>query len=86
MAKLSTGARKALPDKDFAGPGRTYPVEDKSHAANAKARASEEANKGNLSKATEKKIDARADKVLGKNANRVADRVVARMSKSRPVR
>lgn len=86
MAKLSTAARKALPDKDFAGPGRTYPVEDKSHAANAKARASEEANKGNLSKSAEKKIDARADKVLGKNANRAADRVVARMSKSRPVR
>lgn len=86
MAKLSTAARKAIPDKDFAGPGRTYPVEDKSHAANAKARASEEANKGNLSKSAEKKIDARADKVLGKNANRAADRVVARMSKSRPVR
>lgn len=86
MAKLSTTARKALPAKDFAGPGRSYPVEDKSHAANAKARASEEANKGNLSKAAEKRIDAKADKVLGRNANRSADRVVARMSKSKPVR
>ncbi len=45
MAKLTTKARKALPKSKFAGPGRSYPVEDKAHAANAKARASEEYNK-----------------------------------------
>lgn len=32
MARLTTGARKALPKKDFAGPGRTFPVENRAHA------------------------------------------------------
>ena len=41
MAKLTTAARNALPDSAFAGPNRTYPVNDASHAANAKARASQ---------------------------------------------
>jgi len=38
MAKLSSKERKALPGKDFAGPDRSYPVPDRSHAANALAR------------------------------------------------
>lgn len=50
----------------------------------AKSRASEMEHKGAISKATERKIDSKADRKL--NANRTADRVVARMSKSRPVR
>ena len=66
MAKLSTKARKALPKGDFAGPDRSYPVPDRSHAANAKARASQAANAGRISKAVEAKIDAKADRVLGK--------------------
>lgn len=32
MAKLSKAERARLPAKDFAGPGRSYPVEDKAHA------------------------------------------------------
>ena len=67
MAKLTTKARKALPKGDFAGPGRSYPVEDKAHARNAKARASEMVNKGKLSESSKSKIDAKADKVLGKS-------------------
>lgn len=66
MAKLSTSARKALPKKDFAGPDRSYPVEDKAHARNAKARASEMEHKGKLSPSEKAKIDAKADRVLGK--------------------
>lgn len=38
MAKLNAKKRSALPGKDFAGPGRSYPVEDESHARNALAR------------------------------------------------
>lgn len=71
MAKLSTPARKALPAKAFAGPARSYPVPDKSHAANAKARASQAANAGRMSGAMQSKIDAKADKVLGKKAKKV---------------
>ncbi len=64
MAKLSTHARNKLPSAAFAGPGRSYPVENKSHAANAKARASQQEAKGNLSASGKAKIDAKADKVL----------------------
>jgi len=64
--KLSTKARKALPAKDFAGPGRSYPVEDKSHAVAAKSFASRAVSKGKMSKPMEMKIDAKANKKLGK--------------------
>ncbi len=41
MAKLSSADRNAIPTKDFAGPDRSYPVEDASHARNALARVSQ---------------------------------------------
>lgn len=67
MAKLTTAKRKKIPKKEFGLPGeRKYPMPDKSHAANAKARATQMANKGKLSKAQEVKIDAKANKILGK--------------------
>lgn len=74
MAKLSGKQRKALPKSEFAGPGKSYPVPDRAHAANAKARASQAVNAGRISKATEAKIDARANKVLGKGAAKAAKR------------
>lgn len=37
MATLTLKGRKALPSKDFAGAGRSYPVEDKKHAKAALA-------------------------------------------------
>jgi len=64
MAKLTAGKRKALPKGEFAGPHKSYPVPDKSHAANAKARASQAVNAGRMSSSTEAKIDAKANKVL----------------------
>lgn len=66
MAKLSAAKRKALPKGEFAGPDRSYPVPDKSHAANAKARATQAVKAGRISSSAKAKIDARADKVLGK--------------------
>ena len=67
MTKLSTASRKKLPKKDFALPAeRKYPVEDKAHAKNAKARASEMEHKGKLSEGAKSKIDAKANKVLKK--------------------
>lgn len=38
---MSTAARNRLPASDFAGPDRSYPVEDKAHARNALARVGE---------------------------------------------
>lgn len=67
MAKLSTKARKAMPAKEFGLPGaKAYPMPDKSHAANAKARATQMVEKGKLSPSAKKKIDAKANKVLKK--------------------
>jgi len=64
MAKLSTKQRNALPKGDFAGPDRSYPVNDKAHAANAKARATQMENKGKLSESSKAKIDAKANRIL----------------------
>lgn len=65
MSKLTSKRRDALPKADFALPGsRSYPVEDRRHAANAKARASQAVNAGRMSPATASKIDAKANKVL----------------------
>lgn len=61
MAKLTAAARKKLPKGDFAGPGKSYPVPDKKHAAVAKAYA-----KRYASPAERAKIEAKANKVLGK--------------------
>ena len=67
MAKLTTSKKKAEPTSDFGLPEeRKYPMPDASHARNAKARASQMEEKGRISKADKKKIDAKADKVLGK--------------------
>lgn len=41
MAKLTAEHRSELSQKSFAGPHRSYPIEDKSHALNALARVSE---------------------------------------------
>nr|DAX06403.1 MAG TPA: hypothetical protein [Caudoviricetes sp.] len=64
MAELTTKKRNKLPDSAFAGPDRSYPVHDKAHAANAKARATQQYEAGNLTKAQRDKIRARANKVL----------------------
>jgi hypothetical protein len=68
MAKLTTKERNALPDSAFALPAqRKYPINDPSHQRNAKARASEMEHNGTISKATEMKIDRKADKRMGKS-------------------
>ena len=67
MTKLTTKKRNSLPKKDFGMPGeKKYPMPDKSHARNAKARASEMENKGKLSESEKAKIDAKANKILKK--------------------
>ena len=65
MAQLSTAERNALPDKAFGLPHkRAYPIPDASHARDAKARASEEFNLGNLTAAERAQIDRKADRML----------------------
>lgn len=67
MGKLDAADRKKLKKSQFAEPGaKKYPIPDKAHAANAKARAAQAVEAGRMSKSTEKKIDAAANKVLKK--------------------
>ena len=41
MARLTAKSRNALPGKAFAGPNRSFPIQDKAHARNALARVSQ---------------------------------------------
>lgn len=67
MAKLTAKARKALPKSSFGEPGaRKYPMPDKTHAANAKARATQAVKAGRMSSSTASKIKAKANSILGK--------------------
>lgn len=67
MAELKAKTRNKLPAKDFAEPEkRAYPIEDKAHAQNAKARASQQVKAGRISKAEMARIDKKANAVLKK--------------------
>jgi len=67
MAELTTKKRDAEPKSDFGLPEeRKYPMPDKSHARNAKARASQQLHEGNLTKTEKTKIDRKADRILDK--------------------
>ncbi len=66
MAKLTSKTRNSLASSTFGLPGqRKYPMPDRSHAANAKARASQAVNAGRMSPSTEAKIDRKANAMLG---------------------
>lgn len=67
MARIKASRRKKLKKSQFGLPGsRKYPVHDKKHARNAKARAAQQVKKGNLSKSSQRKINAKANRKLGK--------------------
>lgn len=58
MAKLTAKARKKLPASDFAGPDRSFPIEDKNHARAALGRIN------NAPASARPKIRAKADAML----------------------
>lgn len=65
MSKLTTKSRNSMKKSTFGLPAeRKYPMPDKSHAANAKARASQQEKKGNLSSSAKAQIDAKANVIL----------------------
>lgn len=55
MSKLHAKERNALPAGEFAGPDRSYPIEDKNHARNALARASGKPVEARISAAVHRK-------------------------------
>lgn len=67
MAKLTGKQRGKLPKSDFGLPGeKKYPMPDRAHASNAKARATQMEKKGKLSPASKAKIDSKANRILKK--------------------
>jgi hypothetical protein len=67
MATLSEKKRDKMPESKFGLPDEhKYPMPDKSHARNAKARASQQEKKGNLTSSEKAKIDRKADRILDK--------------------
>jgi hypothetical protein len=75
MSELSAKKRAELPTKDFGLPEKArtkaakkesgnYPMPDKKHARNAKARAAQQEHAGNLTKKEKEHIDNKADRVL----------------------
>jgi hypothetical protein len=75
MGELTERRRENLPAKDFGLPEKArtkaqkkesgnYPMPDKAHARNAKARAAQQRKAGNLTTREQEKIDRKADKIL----------------------
>ncbi len=75
MADLTAKQREQLPTKDFGLPEKArtkeakkesgnYPMPDKKHARNAKARAAQQQKAGGLTKDERQRIDRKADKIL----------------------
>lgn len=75
MPELNAKKREELPAKEFGLPEKArtkaakkesgnYPMPDKKHARNAKSRAAQQQQAGNLTKKERERIDRKADKIL----------------------
>lgn len=60
MARLSAATRRRMPKSEFAGPGKSFPVNDRAHARLAIPMATRSARAGNISASTAAHIKARA--------------------------
>ena len=60
VAKLSTAARKKLPNSAFAGPGRSFPINDKAHAVAAERLVGRALKAGHITQDQANKIKAMA--------------------------
>ncbi len=78
MARLTSAARNALPSSAFAGPGRTYPIPDRSHATFAKAMATK-----NAGPALKSRIDAAVAAKFGKKKKAGGASLSAQMTSMR---
>jgi hypothetical protein len=75
MTELTPEKRAKLPAKDFGLPEKArtteaktesgnYPMPDRAHARNAKARSAQQVKDGDLTRAEKERIDRKADKIL----------------------
>jgi len=58
--KLTAGDRAGMSKSEFAGPGRSFPVNDPTHARLAISGATRSERAGNISESTEESIKAKA--------------------------
>jgi hypothetical protein len=58
--RLSAGQRSAMPQKEFAGPDHSFPVNDETHARLAISGATRSEHAGNISPGQEAAIKAKA--------------------------
>lgn len=80
MAILTSKKRNKLPKSSFGLPGQLkYPMPDKSHAKNAKARASQMVKAGKLSSSSKAKIDSKANKILAHRTLNGSRKIGSRM-------
>ena len=62
---LNAAKRKQMPKSDFAGPGKSFPVSDPTHARLAISGATRSENAGNISASEADQIKAKARAKLG---------------------
>lgn len=70
MTNLTAGKRKKMPKKDFAGPGKSFPINDKKHARLAIGGATRSERAGNISASEADKIKAKARAKLKKGKSK----------------
>lgn len=68
MARLTAKARNKIPTSKFAGPGRSFPIEDKNHARAALSLVGKSERAGNVTPGQAAKIRARAKAKLAETA------------------
>lgn len=67
MANLTAAKRRKMPKKQFAGPGKSFPINDAEHARLAIGGATRSERAGNISASEADKIKAAARAKLGKS-------------------
>ena len=84
MAVLSSQDRKEMPKKEFAGPGRSFPVNDANHARMAISGATSSERAGNISSSEEASIKAKARAKLGDKSDPPSEDHKAAIAKMHP--
>lgn len=85
MVDLTAGKRKKMPSKDFALPGKRFPMNDATHQRLAISGATRSEHAGNISASTADRIKSEARAKLGIKRGSIShsalDKVSARYSK-----
>lgn len=69
MAKLTSAKRASMPSSQFAGPGKSFPINDATHARMAISGATRSQHAGNISPSTAASIKSQARAALHPHKN-----------------